>query len=271
MGVAASDGGGGCGEEVTNGNRYPCPRFLIMVGAEVDKSSLVNVLIGKHYNDRTRDCINLTTTCAETGYGWLGSSEMGAKVTIIATPGLSGEPDDEEDMLDAMVNYLKEEIKFVDVFLITFKESDTRISPDLRARLRMLSAKFGPKLWNNVIVGAFHEQQEEMKGVQTEEERLSNMDLWKNSIKEQFSKMNQNWKNMDAVFIDSRYTPSDPTGKMMFLNETNRLLRFAKETKSFPLKDVQTVQREFEDFRMQFNNACDENQTVLEKQKRDLN
>ena len=192
-------------------------------------------------------------------------------MTIITTPRLGGEPEDEEDMLDAMVNNLKEEIKFVDVFLIAFKESDTRIARDLRAHLRMLSAKFGPKLWNNVIVGAFHEQQEEMRGVQTEEERLSNMDLWKNNIKEQFSKMNQNWKNMDVVFIDSCYTPSDPTGNMMFMNETNRLLRFAKETKSFPLKDVQTVQREFEDFRMQVNNACDQNQTVLEKQKRDLN
>ena len=189
-------------------------------------------------------------------------------MTIIATPGRGREPEDEEDMLDAMVKYLKDEIKFVDVFLIAFKESDTRITRDLRAHL--FSAMFGPKLWNNVIVGAFHEEQKEEIGVQTEEERLSNMDLWKNTIKEQFSKMNQNWKNMDAVFIDSHYRPSDPTGKMIFMNETNRLLRFAKETKSFPLKDVQTVQREFEDFRTQLN-ACEENQTVLEKQRKDLN
>ena len=62
--------------------RYPCPRFLIMAGAEVDKSSLVNVLIGKNYSDLTRECINSTLTCAETDYGWLGSRELGAKVRI---------------------------------------------------------------------------------------------------------------------------------------------------------------------------------------------
>lgn len=53
-----------------------------MAGAEVDKSSLVNVLIGKNYSDLTRECINSTLTCAETDYGWLGSRELGAKVRI---------------------------------------------------------------------------------------------------------------------------------------------------------------------------------------------
>ena len=112
-----------------------------------------------------------------------------SQVTIIDTPELGGDPEDGLDMLDAMVKHLKDEIKFIDVFLIAFKESDAKITRGMQAHLRMLSAMFGPKFWNNVIVGAtlqhgafFHEQQE----TETEEDRLSNMDLWKNNIKEQF-------------------------------------------------------------------------------------
>ena len=180
-------------------------------------------------------------------------------------------------MMDAMAKHLKDEIKFIDVFLLAFKESDAKISSSMRAHLRMLSAMFGPMFWNNVIVGAtlqhgafFHEQQE----TETEEDRLSNMDLWKNNIKEQFSSINENWNNMDALFIDSRYSPSDLTGKMMFKNQTDKLLRFAKETKSFPMKDIQAVQQDYEelqkDCRMLLY-TCNANQSMLEKQKEYLN
>ena len=66
--------------------RYPCSRFLILGGAGVGKTSLVNVLLGRDKNF-SKDCTNIGCAngtaghiCTETGYGWLGSNEIEEKV-----------------------------------------------------------------------------------------------------------------------------------------------------------------------------------------------
>ena len=45
---------------------------------------------------------------------------------------------------------------------------------------------------------------------------------------------------MNAIFIDSHYDPSDPKDDAP-LNETDKLLKFAKATEQFSMKDIQRV------------------------------
>ena len=183
-----------------------------------------------------------------------------SQVTIIDTPGFGENLEDEEDILNNMVNFLKKEVKFVNVFLIAFKESDTRIPNEVRTNLKMLSAMFGPSFWDNVLIEVTryrfdktgHNQREDAMGVPRGSTDIwSHMENWKNTIKEKFKLTNENWEDMDAVFIDSYYRSTDEPENVMFLNQTAKLFNFAKAAKPYPMKDIEAVRGENTKFEQQ--------------------
>lgn len=241
--------GEGCAEIVTNGDSYPCPRVVILGAAGVGKSSMSNILMGRdmRYKDDDRKCFNVghgatddkaagftRETCAETGFGWLGSGE---KFTMVDTPGFGEDLETEEEMLNEMVDFLKQDIQYVDVFLIAFSEQDTRITRNVKSMLKMLSSMFGEGFWNNVLILATkYRYSRDAMAI-----RNNNETAWRQNIRNGLKHTTKKWESLEAVFIDSFYDPSDPHQLDKFQEGTEELYSFATTTRPFYCQDIKKV------------------------------
>ena len=149
-----------------NEDRYPSPRVVILGATGVGKSSLANVLVGrdKNYNGRqfSSGCFKVSTgldsitkeTCADQGY-WLGNTSS-TRFTVIDTPGFGDSLLAEEKTIESLVTTLRDEIKYVHVFIIAFKQTDNRMTNSLRSMISLFEKMFGRKFWDNAILEVRH-------------------------------------------------------------------------------------------------------------------
>ena len=150
--------------ELVNENIYPSPRMVIIGATGVGKSSLANILMGRdsQYNGSRFDhgCFQAawgngnvvtTRTCSDTGH-WLGN-QNNKRVTIIDTPGFGDGLNEEEKTINGLVDVLKNEIKFIHVFVIVFNGDETpRLTRQLRTMLNLFAKMFGDNFWENAIM-----------------------------------------------------------------------------------------------------------------------
>ena len=161
-------------------DRLTRPRILIIGETGVGKSSLANSLMGRNPRHdgsefdhgcfkvawKTQGKVVTTDTCADTGH-WLNkSSEI--LVTVIDTPGVGDEMEAEQRTVNRLVDILKNQIKYVHVFVIAFKQDTNRISNAMLNLLNVFQNTFGKSFWNNAILEAthwnFHPSKAESKG-----------------------------------------------------------------------------------------------------------
>ena len=93
-------------------------------------------------------------TCADQGY-WMGNT-TGPRFTVIDTPGFGDKLIEEEKTIENLVTTLRDQIQYVHVFIIAFKQTDNRMTHSLRTMISLFEKMFGREFWNNVILEATH-------------------------------------------------------------------------------------------------------------------
>ena len=115
---------------------------------------------------------------------------LAPKVTIVDTPGFGDNTENEEQTIDELVDVLKNEIKYVHVFLIAFNGESPRMTDGLRSMIRLFEKMFGNLFWENTMLevtkwGFDAGSEKDRKAKDTSEEKWQ--DDWNEFFHEEFT------------------------------------------------------------------------------------
>ena len=252
-------------------------RMVIIGKHRVGKSSLANVLLGRHPEyDRDQiqnlgfECgcfaptqgtnVNTKDTCYDTQY-WLGvdSNEM---VTIVDTPGFAGfGGDDQFDSLkqehafiDGIADKLKNDIQYVNAFVIAFHQNvDNRMTREIADMILVFKNMFGEEFWNHVIVEITHWGHDQESIIERNEQKKNETKQAQDWNKILMSEPFNSPKKLPFVFIDSHYNTivneaitaqhvQEDTAA--FNNNTEILFNFLQNSTKFNLTGISAVKTE---------------------------
>ena len=171
-------------------------------------------------------------TCADRGY-WLGHIEN-KEFTVIDTPGFGNKLVEEQQTIENLVSTLKDQIKWVHVFVIAFKQMDNRMTNSLRSMIFLFEKMFGTKFWEHAVLEATHWNfGEDAERIRSAAKPPITRDFWTSEFNR---KMQENFslkRNLSSVFIDSFHDTNDSREVEIYNAETRNLFEFAKSRNPF--------------------------------------
>jgi len=266
---------------------FPSPRIVILGATGAGKSSLANVLLGRDKNyeggEFENGCFRVSTgldsitkdTCADQGY-WMGDKDN-QMFTVVDTPGFGDQLVEEEKTIENLVMTLRDEIKYVHVFILAFKQSDNRMTNSLRSMISLFEKMFGKKFWDNAILEATHwNHGEDAIRIRNDSNPPLTEKFWKDEFNNILKREYGLQKDLGAVFIDTFHHDESKHEVEVFANNSRVLWEYASSRKPFECKDIEIALTEIRELQNQVYNLVIEEEakdieiTQLEKQRDQL-
>ena len=220
---------------------------MVLGATGVGKSSLANVLLGRDKNYKGKEfsngCFHVSTgldsitkeTCADEGF-WMGDTAM-QKFTVIDTPGFGDQLVEEEKTIENLVTTLRDEIKYVNVFIIALKQTDNRMTNSLRSMISLFEKMFGKKFWDNVILEATHwNHGEDAHRIRSESHPPLTEKFWTEEFNRILKREYSLGKDLDSVFIDTFHHNESKHESEVFKNNSRLLWEYALSREPFECK-----------------------------------
>merc|ERR1719495_1920265 len=253
----------------------PKPRLVILGQTGTGKSTLSNILLGQAFDCKycTFPVCNGTNSCTkDTKYAtgkWLGKG--GADFTVVDTPGFGDSDNNDNDLIDEMMNTLKNAVKAANALVLLLSGEQQRFNSALQQMIREMEALFGETFWDNAIIGVSFWAYDRASVAKREHQGKTEEKFireWNKQLQQKFH-INQ---TLQGVFIDAMsqtsFAKDDKQQQDAFQRETAKLWKFAQGSDLFAFRTVQDVlaeNKELKDEIKWLNNVITQNITELQK------
>jgi len=271
----------------TNMNKSISDLRLVIIGKTgVGKSALANALVGRHPIDEYRSIIDdlefdcgcfkpktftegkttTTKTCYDTNY-WIGNNITEDNMfTIVDTPGFGGYGKTENSLenehahIEGIVNVLKNDFKYVNTFVIAFKEDENRVTREVADMVMVLKNMFGDEFWNHVVIEITHWSNS--KKADHPVNKTSKAQFWNEILmKEPYNAP----KVLPVVFIDSYYFKVNQEEVDAFNNDTDTLFNFLKNSTKFETEGIRSVKTVLGQKKAEIEDLMTRNQNLTDR------
>merc|ERR1712223_490865 len=253
-------------EEQLLDTELPNPKIVLVGPTGSGKSSLANALLGCDPSGPSgSSCVfticprtRLDSCTKSVSFGTARWRDTGDPFTVVDTPGFGDSDDEMEALIEEMMDVLNNKIGEADVILLLLKGTSTRFSAGLQIMLKRMTAIFGSKWWDNVVIGASFWTYDEFsiqkrKGYPKYQHLCRDEKWFEAEITGQIQSKFNVHRNFPFIFADSWSQTTVPPGfnkedelqQQHWLEETDKLWDAAKQREQpFQFKTINDILEE---------------------------